>query len=74
MRPSLLSAFRLVIGLSCAAASIAVLVGVAAEWGVITGTLQMGGAWFFLVVLVEAVALLLLTGLLIRSSRLRSGS
>jgi hypothetical protein len=74
MRPSLLSAFRMVIGLSCAAALIAVLVGVAAEWGVITGWLRVGGAWFFLVVLVEAVALLLLAVLLIRSSRLRSGS
>ncbi len=62
------------IGLFCAAAAIAVAMGVAAEWGVLTGTLHMGGPFFFLVVILEATIVLLLTALLIRSSRLRSGS
>jgi hypothetical protein len=74
MRPSLLSALRLVIGLFGVASVVGVVMGVAAEWGVVAGALQLGGPFFFLVVVVEAVVLLLLTALLIRSSRLNSGS
>ncbi len=61
-------------GLFCVAGVVGVVMGVAAEWGVVAGALQLGGAFFFLVVLVEAVVLLVLTALLIRSSRLNSRS
>jgi hypothetical protein len=69
MRPSLLSAFRLVIGLCCAAAGLGLVMGVVAEWGVVAGALDTGTAIFVLVVLGEAVAVLLLTGLLVGSTR-----
>jgi hypothetical protein len=69
MRPSLLSALRLVIGLCCAAAGLGLVMAVAAEWGSIAGALHLGSAFFVLIVLGEAAAVLLLAGLLVGTTR-----
>ena len=72
MGRALLSAFRLIVGICCAASAIALVMSVAAEWGVVTGALHMGGVPFALVILGEAVAVLVLAGLLIGSTRLET--
>jgi hypothetical protein len=69
MRPSLISGLRLVIGLCCAAAGLGLVLGVVAEWGVMAGLLDTGPVLFGLIVLGEAVAVLLLAGLLVGTSR-----
>jgi hypothetical protein len=69
MRPSVLSGLRLVIGLCCAAAGLGLVLGVAAEWGVMAGLLDTNPVLFVLIALGEAAAVLLLTRLLVGTTR-----
>lgn len=71
MRPSLLSAIALIVGLFSVAGLVALAMGVAAEWDVIAGAPNLGGSTFALVAVIEAALILVLAGL-ISTMRLRS--
>jgi hypothetical protein len=64
MRPSLMSALWIVAGVGTIAGSIAVLIGLVTEWGLITGALGSGSRfdlWLVIeIALVAAVAVLLI--------------
>lgn len=67
MPPSLMSALKLVLAVGAIAGFIGIVMGVAAEWGAIAGTLHLGGVGgvsFVLVVLVEAIIVLVIVALL----------
>ena len=68
MRPSLMSALWLVAGVGTIAAAIALLVGIVAEWGAITGALASGSA-FDLWLLVEVAFVATLVALLLGTTR-----
>jgi len=68
MRPSLVSALWMVAGVGTIAAAIALLVGIVAEWGAITGALASGSA-FDLWLLIEVAFVAVLVALLIGTTR-----
>lgn len=68
MLPSLRSALWIVGGVCTIAGAVGLLVGVTAEWGVITGAMGSGQS-FDLVLVIEAVLVLLVVVLLMGSMR-----
>jgi hypothetical protein len=63
MRPSILSAMRIIFGMGAAAVTIAVVVGLTVEWGIVSGVLR-NAQWFDMVLVVEAAGLALVAALL----------
>jgi len=64
MRPSLVAALWMVAGVGTIAAAIALLVGLVAEWGAITGALASGSA-FDLWLVIEVAFVVTLVALLV---------
>lgn len=68
MAPSMRSALWIVGGIFTVAAAVGLLVGMTAEWGVITGAMGSGQS-FDLVLVIEAVLVLLVVVLLMGTMR-----
>jgi hypothetical protein len=69
MRPSIMAVWSRVVGVALAAALVALLVALAAEWGHISGTLDTGGSVLGFVLIVEAAGVLGLAAVLGRALR-----
>ena len=67
MKPSLMSAARIVIGVFVVAATVGLVVGLAVEIGIISGVL-LNGHTFDLVLVIEAAAVLVFAALLAGTS------
>ena len=67
MRPSLLSALWIVLGVCVVAASVGLLVGLVAEWSVIAGAVKGGS--FDMVLVIEAAIVAAIVFLLVGATR-----
>jgi len=70
MRPSLLSALGIVLGICATATAIGLLVGLTAEWGVVSG-LVFSGHFLGLVLVGVAATVLVIAALLAGTTRRR---
>ena len=70
MRPSLISALAIVVGICTIAAAVGLVVGFTAELGVISGALRSGDT-FDLVLIVEAAIVLAIVAVLFGSTKQR---
>ncbi len=63
MRPSLLSAIWIVLGVCTVATSVGLVVGLTAEWGIVSGAMRDGNS-FDLVLVIEAALVAAIIALL----------